>query len=116
MSDITDVLTPDDAARRLGLEPRRLKQLVRDRALLAAPGGAHKGIMAASIAKGEDGWEPLWNLPGTLTVLSDGGFSDEEALNWLYTPLEELGGQTPIDALIAGRQKKVNAIASGLAF
>ncbi|WP_052450814.1 Rv2175c family DNA-binding protein [Actinomyces polynesiensis] len=116
MDSPTDLLTIDEAARRLGIEPRRIKQLVRDRQLflVTAPDGS-RAVPAEIITQGEHGWEPLWNLPGTLTLLADGGFSDEEAVAWLHTEREELGG-TPMEALLAGRHHLVNTIAGTLAF
>ena len=111
----TDLLSIDAAARLLGIEPRRIKQLVRDRQLftLRGPDGA-PAVPAAIIVKGENGWEPLFSLPGTLTLLADGGFSPMEAVEWLYTEQEELG-QTPMEALIARRHHRVNAVAAMLA-
>ncbi|WP_075889746.1 MULTISPECIES: Rv2175c family DNA-binding protein [Actinomyces] len=116
MDSPTSLLTIDEAARLLGIEPRRIKQLVRDRQLflVTAPDGS-RAVPAEIITRGENGWEPLWNLPGTLTLLSDGGFSEDEAVSWLYTVREELGG-TPMEALLAGRHHLVNTIAGTLAF
>ena len=116
MESPTSLLTLDEAARLLGIEPRRIKQLVRDRQLflVTAPDGSRM-VPAEIITRTEFGWEPLWNLPGTLTLLADGGFSEEEAVSWLYTVREELGG-TPMEALLAGRHHLVNTIPGTLAF
>lgn len=115
MNEVTSLLTIDEAARRLGIEPRRIKQLVRDRQLftVAGPDGRPR-IPAEIITKGPDGWEPLWNLPGTLTLLADGGFSPEEAAAWLFAPQEEIG-EAPLEALLKGRHHRVNAVAAMLA-
>ena len=48
----------------------------------------------------------LASLHGTITVLADAGFSDEEAIVWLFTQ-DDLLGTTPIDALRAGRKTEV---------
>lgn len=111
----TELLSLDDAARRLGIEPRRIKQLVRDRQLFTVrDADGRPSIPAQIIVKGENGWEPLFSLPGTLTLLADGGFSPSEAVEWLYSDQEELG-QTPMSALLAGRHHRVNAVAGMLA-
>lgn len=116
MNEPTDLISVDDAAQLLGIEPRRIKQLVRDRILFTVPGEDGKpAIPREIIVKSEGKWEPLDTLPGTLTVLADGGFSPQEAVVWLYTPEAELG-QTPMQALLEGRQHRVNAIASMLAW
>lgn len=110
-----ELLSINDAARLLSVEPRRIKQLVRDRQLFTVrdPDGV-LAVPAEIIVKGENGWEPLFSLPGTLTLLADGGFSAQEAVEWLYTEQEELG-QTPMSALLAGRHHRVNSVAAMLA-
>lgn len=113
--DIT-VLSTDEVCRLLGIEERRLKQLIRDRVLIEArDGNGARGIPQDVIVKGDNGWEPLPVLQGTLTLLADDGFTAEESLAWLYAVQDELG-ERPIDALTWGRHHRVNRIASTLAF
>ena len=113
--DIT-VLPTDEVCRLLGIEERRLKQLIRDRELIEArDGSGARGVPQDVIVKGDNGWEPLPSLQGTLTLLADDGFTAEEAVAWLYTVQDELG-ERPIDALTSGRHHRVNRIASTLAF
>ncbi|WP_165218017.1 Rv2175c family DNA-binding protein [Schaalia sp. ZJ1691] len=116
MCESSSFLSYEEVARKLGIEPRRIKQLIRDRQLFSVINeDGDRVIPAEIIVKGENGWEPLFNLPGTLTLLSDDGFTQEEAVAWLYSVQDELG-ERPIDALVAGRHHRVNAIASTLAF
>lgn len=111
-----EVLPTEEAARLLGVEPRKIKQFLKERLLLSARNEAGKrGIVADCIVNGEFGWEALEHLSGTLTLLADGGFSEEETLGWLYRHNDELN-QTPMEALRAGRHHKVNAIANTLGF
>lgn len=56
---------------------------------------------------------PLWTLSGTVTVLKDDDFSDDEVLRWLFNPCEELG-DTPIEAMLQGLHHRVNSVASTL--
>ncbi len=58
---------------------------------------------------------PLPPLRGTLLVLIDAGFSDDEAVDWLFVANEELG-ERPIDALLAGRKSSVRRATQALAF
>lgn len=112
----TTLLSTDEACRLLGIEERRLKQLIRDRILIEArTAQGERGIPREVIVKGAHGWEPLPVLQGTLTLLADDGFSPEEAAEWLYTLQDELG-ERPIDAMTSGRHHRVNRIASTLAF
>jgi hypothetical protein len=105
-------LSLPEVAARLGLPIGRVKQLLRDRKLIAVtrPGG-ERAIPAAFI----DGEQIVKGLPGTLTVLFDCGFGDIEALRWLFTADETLPG-TPIAALYARRGTEVNRRAQALAF
>jgi hypothetical protein len=59
--------------------------------------------------------EPMSELRGTLVVLADSGFSDEEAMHWLLTEEESLG-VSPIDALHQGRKAEVRRVAQALGF
>jgi hypothetical protein len=105
-------LSLPEVATRLELPIGRVKQLLRDRKLIAVtrPGG-DRSIPASFI----DGGQILKGLPGTLTLLHDCGFEDEEALRWLFTADETLPG-TPIEALHAHRGTEVNRRAQALAF
>jgi Rv2175c C-terminal domain of unknown function len=105
-------LSLHDTAARLCVELPKVKQLLRDRKLLAArrPDGRN-AIPAAFL----DGRQVVKGLPGTLTLLFDCGFSDDEALRWLFTADETLPG-TPIDAIARHRGTEVNRRAQALAF
>jgi len=105
-------LSLSDVAERLAIPSSRVKQLLRDRKLLAVvrPDG-ERSVPAAFL----DGGQIVKGLCGTLTVLFDCGFDDEEALRWLFTADETLPG-TPIQALSARRGTEVNRRAQALAF
>lgn len=105
-------LSVPDAADRLGIPVSRVKQLLRDRKLLAVqrPGGQY-AIPAAFL----DGHQVIQGLGGTLTLLFDCGFSETEALTWLFTADESLPG-TPVQALAEHRRTEVNRRAQALAF
>ena len=109
---VGDWLTLPEAADRLGIPPGRLKQLFRDRKLLAVqrPDGT-TAIPAAFF----DGGSIVKGLHGTLTVLLDCGFDDSEALRWLFTADDTLPG-TPIQAITENRRTEVNRRAQALAF
>ncbi len=70
-ADMT-LLSTDEVCRLLGIEERRLKQLIRDRVLIEARfASGERGVPRDIIVKGENGWEPLPFLQGTLTLLAD---------------------------------------------
>ena len=57
---------------------------------------------------------PLPALRGTVFVLHDAGFSDDEAIDWLLAPEDSIG-TTPLEALLAGRKSEVRRVARTLA-
>jgi hypothetical protein len=109
---VGDWLSLPEVADMLGIPSGRVKQLLRDRKLLAVsrPDG-RRAVPAAFI----DGDQVVKGLQGTLTVLVDCGFDDTEALRWLFTADETLPG-TPIQALYTRRGTEVNRRAQALAF
>jgi hypothetical protein len=109
---VGDWLTLADVADRLGLPVSRVRQLLRDRKLLAVqrPNGAFC-VPAAFL----DGDQIVRGLHGTLTLLLDCGFDDADALRWLFTADETLPG-TPIQAIAENRRTEVNRRAQALAF
>jgi hypothetical protein len=104
-------LTIPDLVELLGLPQGRVRRLIDDRALL---GRRIDGVLKvpADFIKGQ---EPLGELRGTVIVLHDAGFSDDEAINWMLADNEILGA-APIDALRAGRKAEVRRVAQALGF
>ena len=105
-----DTLTPAEAATILGVSPNRIRQLIRDGKLMAVPGSGNGKIPADFLQDGA----VLKHLSGLLTVLRDGGFSDEEAFEWLFRDDESLPG-TPVEALRGDRHTEVTRRAQALA-
>ena len=106
-------LSLNEVAARLGLPAGRVKQLLRDRKLLSVtrPDGT-RSVPAAFL----DGPQVVKGLPGTLTLLTDCGFDDAEAVRWLFTADETLPGGTPIQAIVCNRGTEVNRRAQAMAF
>ncbi len=109
---VGDWLTIPEVADRLALPPSRVKQLLRDRKLLAVQRPSGKLCVPAAFL---DGDQVVRGLHGTLTLLLDCGFDDAEALRWLFTADESLPG-TPIQAIAEHRGTEVNRRAQALAF
>ncbi len=101
MPDLVDVL--DEA---LG----RVRRLIDEHYLI---GSRRSGVFAVPSVFIVDG-QPLSSLRGTIIVLQDAGFSDDEVIDWLLAPEEELG-RSPIDALLAGHKSAVRRVARTLA-
>ena len=105
-------LSLPDVADRLGIPPGRVKQLLRDRKLLAV--NRPEGTLAVP-ASFLDGNQIVKGLCGTLTLLFDCGFDDLEAMRWLFTPDDTLPG-SPVEALMANRGTEVRRRAQALGF
>lgn len=113
MALVGDWLTIPDIAEALDLKVTRVHNLITERSLLAVRDpetGVRK--VPALFMRDDRILEPL---KGTLNVLADAGFSDEETIIWLYTEDESLPGR-PIDALINGRKTEIRRRASALAW
>jgi hypothetical protein len=100
-----------DVAAALGVDVTRVRQAVRDRQVLAV---RLEGVLRIPAAFIQDG-KVLKGLPGLLVVLQDAGYSDEEALRWVFTPDDTLPG-TPVDALRENRGREVRRRAQTLAW
>jgi len=103
-------LTIPDLVDSLGLGVSRVRRLIDDRHLAAK---RIDGVLKVPSDFIKDG-QPLGELRGTLIVLGDAGFNDEEAVDWLIEEEETLGA-APIDALRAGRKAEVRRVAQALA-
>ena len=111
VTDLNDIrwLTIPDLTELLGLKVSQVRRLIEDRALLARRVDGIWKVPELFIV----GTEPMGELRGTLVLLGDIGFSDDEAMDWLLGPEDSLG-TTPIDALRAGRKAEVRRVAQAL--
>ncbi len=100
------------AAEELGVSVSKVRQLIREHQLAAAvpAPGAGQQIPAELLAEGQ----VVKGVPGLLTLLSDGGWTDQEMLTWLFTRDDSLPGR-PIDALRENRGSEVKRRAQALA-
>ena len=103
-------LTIPDLVEILGISVSRVRRLIEDRSLLATR--VDSVLQVPEIFLRDN--EPLPELRGTLIVLADNGFTDDEAMHWLLTTEESIG-VAPIDALRAGRKAEVRRVAQALA-
>lgn len=112
-------LTINEAAAYLGVEAKAIRSWLKDISLLALPSPEDGKLripqvflMAEESGAGYRG--PLEDLRGTLILLRDGGFDDTEAMDWVLSVDDSLG-DTPLNALRAGRKKAVRRVAGALA-
>jgi excisionase family DNA binding protein len=98
-------LTVPDVAERLGVPLSAVRRMIDDRELLAWRVGERR---IQSVPEQFLDEAVMRHLPGTFTVLTDGGMGDEELLRWLFTPDPTLpDGGSPVEALVAGFKTEV---------
>lgn len=102
-------LTIPDLTDLLGLKVSQVRRLIEDRALLARRIDGVWKVPEQFLR----GTEPLGELKGTIVLLGDVGFSDDEAIDWLLENEDSLG-TSPIEALRAGRKAEVRRVAQAL--
>jgi hypothetical protein len=114
---VEEWLTLSQTATLLGVDVRVVRRLLQERQLVAVRRAPHLGagvdqcIPALLVADGG----VLPELAGTVTLLADAGYTDEETLAWLFTPDPTLPG-SPVEAMRAGRRAEIRRRAQALAF
>lgn len=104
-------LTVPELVERLGIPQGKVRRLLEDRVLLATRIDGVLKVPADFLVDDQ----PLHELRGTVLVLADAGYSDDETVNWLLSEEDSLG-TTPIAALRAGRKTEVRRVAQALGF
>jgi hypothetical protein len=104
-------MTVPDLVDVLNLSPGKVHRLIEDRHLLAVRRERVLVVPEEFVHEGE----PLKDLRGTLILLADDGFTDDEAMDWMLE-VNEVLGVSPITALRAGRKAEVRRVAQALAF
>lgn len=100
-----------DVAEMLDLKITKVHQMLREHALIAVRKDGVLRIPAELVASAN----VRKHLPGVLNLLHDAGYTDEEALRWLYTEDPTLPG-TPATALSGPAATEVKRRAQALGF
>ncbi|MDE0546741.1 Rv2175c family DNA-binding protein [Microbacterium sp. C7(2022)] len=106
----TEWLTLPELVELTGESLGRVKRLIDESYLI---GTRRDGVFVVPSVFLIDG-SPIASLHGTIIVLHDAGFSDDEAIDWLLDPDDQIG-VAPIHALAAGRKSEVRRVARTLA-
>lgn len=105
-----------DLAEALDIEVGKARGMVSDRQVVGIKRGEPKTFQVPAKfvlpdVEGRPGVIPT--LRGTVMVLSDAQFTEEEIIEWLFTPNDELG-ELPVDSLINGKRAAVRRAAQSL--
>lgn len=108
---VAEYYTIPDLVELFDRTPGKIRRLIEDHHLAAV---RIDGVLQvpADFVQNE---EPVHGLRGTLLVLLDAGFSEDEAVEWLLGDNGELG-ERPVDALRDGRKSAVRRATQSLAF
>lgn len=105
------LLTLEETSERLGILVTRVIDMIRDHKIIAI---RHEGVrMIPEIFLGDKGTVQRF-VPGVIALLSDGGYSDEEIIRYLFTEDDSLPGR-PIDALHGHLAREVMRRAQAMA-
>jgi Rv2175c C-terminal domain of unknown function len=107
----TEWVNLPDIADKLELSVSKVHQMIRDGELLAVKRDGVRLVPAELVANST----VLKHLPGVLTLLRDAGYTDEEALRWLYEPDDTLDGNAA-KGLGGDRAREVKRRAQALGF
>ncbi|MFJ2621454.1 Rv2175c family DNA-binding protein [Glutamicibacter sp. NPDC087344] len=117
MNDIQELvgqwLTLPDLAEALDVDIRQVHRLLDERVVVSLRIGERK-VRSIPAEFVQDGGV-VDSLKGTLSVLRDSGYSDEESIKWLFTEDDSLPG-TPMNALRSGRKTEIRRRAQSLAW
>lgn len=102
-------LSIDEASDQLGISSSKVRRLIEEHVLFSVRVDKQPMIPAHLIQNGE----PLASIRGTMLMLIDMDFTEEEAIQWLYAENENLG-TTPIKALLQGHKAPVRRAAQTL--
>ena len=105
----TEWLTIPDLVDILGLTQSQIRRSIEDNALVAMKVDSVLKVPAEFI----EGNHLIPELKGTVILLRDCGFQDEEIISWLLTEEDNLEA-TPINALKSGRKSEVRRVAQAL--
>ena len=106
-----ETLTPAEVAQLLGVSPNRVRQLLRDRKLMAVPGSGNSKIPADFVQDGAI----LKHLPGLLTVLTRRRLQRRGGLRLAVPARTTRCPGTPVQALRDNRHTEVTRRAQALA-
>ena len=109
MAGPTFVSVPE-IAETLGVVVTKVHQLLRDRTLVALRRDGVLRVPAEFVQEGQ----VVKGLTGTITLLTDAGYDDEEIVDWLFAADADAG--SPMAWLRAGRSREVHRTAQASGF
>ncbi len=111
-ADGSELITLPDVAELLNLQITKVHQLIKDgKLVITRDEQGRRALPRVFVAQGV----VLKSLPSVITLLRDGGYTDDEIVAWLLRFDESLPG-TPAQALAENRGTEVKRRAQAAAF
>ena len=104
-----EFLTIPDLVELFDISPGKVRRLIEERHLASV---RIDGVLRVPAEFVRDA-QPLPSLRGTLILLADAGYSEEEQVAWLLSNSDELRAR-PIDVLLSGNKSAVRRAAQSL--
>ena len=108
-AEVDSWITLDQAAEQLGISTAKVRRLIEEHVLFSVRIDKQPMMPAHLISNGA----PLSSIRGSMLQLIDAGFTPQEAVDWLYSENDFLGGK-PIDSLLKGHKAPVRRAAQSL--
>lgn len=113
-SDLTGWLAVPDIMELTGASLAQVKTWLQERDIIGQRRGPNRAVYVPADFLTKEG--PVVPLRGTITVLADGGYRDEEIIAWLHEADDSLQGGSAIASLRAGNKAEVRRRAQEMAF
>lgn len=113
---VGDWLNVPDVAEAVGVDIMRVRRMLAEGELVAVRLDGVLQVPAAFLVDQGRGTAPMPELRGTMSVLSDAGYTASQSVRWLFTPDETLREGRPVDTLRAGRKTEIRRRAQALGF
>ena len=111
---ISEWLSVPDIVELSGAKVTEVRRWLHERELVGRRRGPNNAVMVPATFL-QDG-RPLSSLRGTVTVLADSGWSDDEIIDWLHAADDTLPGGSAIASLRSGSKTEVRRRAQEQAF
>lgn len=111
--DRAEWLAVPDIMELTGASLAEVKTWLQERDIIGLRRGPNKAVYVPALFLTEEG--PIFSLRGTVTVLADGGYRDDEIIRWLLTSDDTLQGGSAIASLRDGSKTEVRRRAQEMA-
>lgn len=111
--DQVEWLAVPDIMELTGASLADVKTWLQERHIIGARRGPNRAVYVPALFLTEEG--PVFPLRGTVTVLADGGYRDDEIIRWLLTSDDTLQGGSAIASLRDGSKTEVRRRAQEMA-